>query len=76
MNNAVRTKLTSEQIIARIKRRVMKLNPTAYHIYVGDYTLYKKERYGFVNIYVKAKAMFSIDGEAEEKMCVVDIGIE
>ena len=70
------TKFTEEKIIERIKRRVRKENPTAYHIYVGDFTLYRKERYGFINTYVKAKAMFSVDGNSSEQVCVVDFGIE
>ena len=76
MNNAVITRLTSEQIVARIKRRVMKNHPTAYHIYVGDFSLYKKERGGCINTYVKAKTMFSVEGCDEEVVCEVDFGIE
>lgn len=46
MNNAVKTKLTKEQIIERIKRRVIRFNSEAYHIYVGDFSLYKKKDMG------------------------------
>lgn len=76
MNNAVKTSLTSEKIIERIKRKVIKENPTAYHIVVKDFTLYKKERYGFINTYAKAEVVFSTDSHSEEQICVVDFGIE
>lgn len=74
MNNAVKTKLTKEQIIERIKRRVIRFNSEAYHIYVGDFSLYKKERYGFVNVYVRANVSFTIGNENIEE--VFDFGIE
>lgn len=64
MNSAVKINLTGEQIIARIKRRVLSENPKAYHIHVGDFTFYKKERYGYIiNTYVKAEVEYTIDGK-------------
>lgn len=76
MNTAVITKLTREQIVSKIKRRVTKHNPTAYHIFVGDIILYRKANYGFMNTYVKAEALFSIDSCSEEQSCALDFIIE
>lgn len=76
MNTAVKSEMSAEQIISRIRRRVMKNNPTAYHIYVGDFSLYEAEQSGFIVTRARAKTKFSVDGTHEEKFALIDIGID
>lgn len=69
----MKSTLSNEEIVARIKRRVLSENPKAYHIYVGEFELYKKEIYSSINTYVKAEVEYTIDNKDFSE--IIELGI-
>ncbi|MGL5767606.1 MAG: hypothetical protein ACRCX8_18390 [Sarcina sp.] len=76
MNESIKTRLSENQILDRVRKKVIKEYPAAYNIYVGDYKLSRRERYGFINIYVTSKVLFSIEGSSKEFVEDIVFGIE